>query len=376
MARLRQALAIGAGFASVVVGCATVPSVPSVPPVTTAASPVPSVAPSIAPSPYLPPNSPEPCVPERVAYVPIFEEPSAGRGAYGRGWVVLARCESRYLQRVGQSPMPLEYLSGPVRLEWLAPDGSFALITTSRVNEQSKLVRRWANGSADELLHQGPFGSLAVAPDGRTIAWVSSQPVDEQTSKSELHLLQSDSGERRTLPVGGGYQFWLKWSPDSRKLLYLDRDPDETWDRLNWTSWDDLVRHRFEGEVQGRYDSIRGQISWAPDSRHVLIYDQNPMIPNKTAVLLTLDLEGSLVAEKPIVGPDGRPETWFNPREVQADNPLVVGYQSILDTRTGMVYPAGEGAVGWSSKPGELLRWRLTSEGPQLDTVPFKAAAP
>ncbi|MNT78142.1 hypothetical protein D3C72_2173500 [compost metagenome] len=94
------------------------------------------------------------------------------------------------------------------------------------------------------------------------------------------------------------------------------------------------------------------------------------MIPGKLANLVTLSFEGEEVM-KPILGPDGKQESYFFPMDIMPGNPLVCGQTALLDTRTARVTPlATTDIVGWSNEPGKLLRWRSTPEGPQLDTVP------
>jgi hypothetical protein len=310
-------------------------------------------------------ESPHTCTPENEPYV--LSDPS-NRNLKGRDWVLLGRCDRRYVQRVGRSPESLGISLRDFAISWLASDASYAF-GTNLGGGTTALVERFADGRPDKVLFRGSVGQHWVSPDGKTIAFQYARPIGEvEERKMHLYLLRTETSEIRDVSEVDGWIF--KWSPDSQKLLFQFRDPSASYNRLAWTSWDSPERHSQTGTGALMYDLFRGTITWAPDSCHLLIYNQNPMLPGKLANLVTLDLEGHELTNTPIVGADGQQLRYFDPYDIMAGNPLIVGHAGLLDQMSGKVTPLSEeGVVGWSSEPGKLLRWRMTPEGPTLDTV-------
>jgi hypothetical protein len=308
------------------------------------------------------------------------------RGQQARDWVRLGRCRDGFIQRVGQSPEPLRFRIEDFGIAWLAPDASHALglryaTPTSREVPQ-QLIKRFADGRPDQVLSTDIVNQHWFSPDGKTVAYFTQGPMvgDPPEPSYDVILLRTETGEMRkvaaSLHVMGT---WTQWSPNGERLLFQQRHPEalngDPWSAeqplysFAWTSWDEPTAHRMPGNAAIRYDLHRGMITWAPDSRHVLIYDQNPMIPNKRGNLVTIDFAGREVS-RPMVDPDGKPLTDFVPFDIAPGNRLMVGYNGLLDAETGRFTPHTiEGVRRWSLEPGKLLRWRMTPDGPVLETV-------
>lgn len=369
-------------FVGLLVGCAVAPIVPNA---DLATSPTEAPSPGLTVAPSVMPSAGEvaPCNP-RTASMAIVDAPWWGQRA--RDWVLLGLCESRYIQRVRQSPAPLRLRVEDFGLAWLAPDASYALglrhATPTAQDVQQQLIKRFTDGRPDQLLSTEIVNQLWVAPDGATIAFLTQgAPVgDPPEPTSHLSLFRVETGEVRQVATSVSVMStWTQWSPDGTRLLIHQRHPEalngDPWsvDRplfsLAWTSWNDPTLHRMPGNAAMRYDLHRGMMSWAPDSRHVLIYDQNAMIPNSQANLVTLDFAGKETLF-PIVGPEGKALTDFVPLDIAPGNRMLVGYNGFLDAETGRFAPHTiEGVLRWSLEPGKLLRWRPASDGLVLDTV-------
>ncbi|MNS56518.1 hypothetical protein D3C72_893790 [compost metagenome] len=181
-----------------------------------------------------------------------------------------------------------------------------------------------------------------------------------------LHLLRIDTGEVRTSSEATQV---LSWSPDGQKVLLMKPlSPDNT-GGLAWASWDDPTV-RFIGDEIPAHVSVRESVNWTGDSEHVVIVHQDTRIPGRTAGLVMFKLDGTIVARKGLVDAAGAPLLAFGPMDTQAGNPLIAGYDGLLDPSTGVVSPLPADAIPrWSTRPGELLRWRMGPAGPQLDTV-------
>jgi hypothetical protein len=314
------------------------------------------------------------------------------RGQNPRDWVRLGHCEESFIQRVGQSPEPLRIRTEDFGIAWLAPDASYALglrhATPTSREVPPQLIKRFADGRPDQVLSTDIVNQHWFSPDGNTVAYITQGPMvgDPPEPRYDLTLLRTETGEVRKVSAAVNVMgTWTHWSPDGERLLFQQRHPEalngDPWSveqplySFAWTSWDAPTAHRMPGNAAIRYDLHRGMMTWAPDSRHVLIYDQNPMIPNKRANLVTLDFSGHEVS-RPIVGPDGKGLTYFQPKDIAPGNRLMVGFNGLLDAETGRFTPhAMEGALRWSLEPGKLLRWRVTPEGPVLDTVSVDGVA-
>lgn len=98
----------------------------------------------------------------------------------------------------------------------------------------------------------------AWSPDGRTLAWVS-----DESGENELVLAPADGkGERRRIaPGGAGFYEALQWSPDSKKLSFLDNA------RALW--WLDIESGKTTRIAQeplyGVFPTLHH--AWSPDSK-------------------------------------------------------------------------------------------------------------
>ncbi len=96
------------------------------------------------------------------------------------------------------------------------------------------------------------------SPDGRWIAWIS-----DATGEDEIYLTAQDgSGEPQQMTSEGDtYLFSLRWSPDSRKLLWSDRRM-----RLRYID----IEQKEIVEIDSTSTGAIRQYEWSPDSRWVV----------------------------------------------------------------------------------------------------------
>jgi hypothetical protein len=307
------------------------------------------------------------------------------RAQAGGDWIEIGRCDERYVQVVGRSPEPFGIDTTNFRVEWVSPDRTWAIGWASPIGARSfQAVRRWADGRPDERLSDAFDHSLSVSPNGQFGAYWSNVGPDDPPGSMRLTLVRfSDRALREMLVSSNQYANPVQWSPDSQRLLFLNQSLDSAFQGLEWTGWDEPTIHRFDKPDSPTVSwRLGASFSWAPDSRHILVYDQQPFLetpfsPGRPAYLVTADLDGHTIDRKPLLGSDGEHLTTFYPRDVVAGNPVIVSHDSLLDTRTGRVTRVTtEGLVGWSSEPGKLLHWRLTSDGPRLEVHPAPSPSP
>jgi dipeptidyl aminopeptidase/acylaminoacyl peptidase len=112
----------------------------------------------------------------------------------------------------------------------VAPDGRTAVVAASRADlaEDEYRAQLWAvplDGSATprKLTHAVRDAEPAYSPDGRWLAFLRAEPQ----AKPQLFVLPTDSGDARRLtdlPGGAGAP---RWSPDSTRIAFTARVPDE-----------------------------------------------------------------------------------------------------------------------------------------------------
>jgi dipeptidyl aminopeptidase/acylaminoacyl peptidase len=128
-------------------------------------------------------------------------------------------------------PADLALLQSP-GIPTLSPDGTRAVVTVSRVDldEDDYRSRLWlvdtTGATPPRPLTEGPKDSApAWSPDGRWIAFLRA----EKDGKPQLHVLPADLGDARRVttdeqhPLGAGAP---RWSPDSTRLAYTARIPE------------------------------------------------------------------------------------------------------------------------------------------------------
>jgi len=123
-----------------------------------------------------------------------------------------------------------------------------------------------------------PYTRLAFSSDGEKIAFViqdnrGNRGENDETSfstgippkKSDIYIVDVETGESMALFGNAGTDWGPSWSPDSRYLAFLS-DRDRTGQARVWV-WD-----RLKGIVRKVSDvDVRGnEIQWLPDSRKLL----------------------------------------------------------------------------------------------------------
>lgn len=154
-------------------------------------------------------------------------------------------------------PIPVSF-KGQAQILHLSPDGS------------QLLVRNWVAGETEDPLWLVPtagggarrLGDVlghagAWTPDGGRLIYAHGQ---------DLYLAKADGSEARKLVTTPGRAFWLRWSPDGKRLRFTVVDigthSRSLWEvSANGTELRRLLPRRFEQE-----DECCGE--WTPDGRY------------------------------------------------------------------------------------------------------------
>ncbi len=135
----------------------------------------------------------------------------------------------------------------------------------------------WTHSSFDEGI-----GEVQWSPDGRWLAYVQSDTLpkrirdwrskkwdhvveDERLQFPHLWVIDLVSGRRRQLTTGEQFVWYVRWSPDSRRIAYLV-SPTGKPDDGNQV---DIGVATPDGASPRRLGALGGAFAWSPDSRWI-----------------------------------------------------------------------------------------------------------
>lgn len=105
----------------------------------------------------------------------------------------------------------------------------------------------------------------AWSPDGKHIAWIS-----DKSGEDEIYIAKPDGTEMKQLTKNADtYRFSIIWSPDSKKLLTMDKEF-----RLQYV---DVASGKVTDVARSDTWELR-DVAWSPDSRWIAYIDFNPQM--------------------------------------------------------------------------------------------------
>jgi tricorn protease len=185
------------------------------------------------------------------------------------------------------------------------------------------------NGYVKNLTHSSGSAerSPAWSPDGKTIAYWS-----DQSGEYELYLadVTKETAPRKVTSYGPGFRYNLQWSPDSKKLSFIDK-------AMRIKIYDVSSNQTIDVDKAIRYThgSLEGfSGSWSPDSRW-LTYNRDQ--ENQNGVVFLYDFtnkqlhqvtSGYYSCTNPVFDPEGKylfffTNQSFNPSYSDIDNSFI-----------------------------------------------------
>jgi tricorn protease len=145
----------------------------------------------------------------------------------------------------------------------------------------------------------------AWSPDGKLIAYFS-----DRTGEYELTIRNADQiGEEQSLTqLGPGFRYQPQWSPDSKKIVFIDQAM-----RLNLYDFESKTNRVIDRQIWMYHGELNGfRVSWSADSRW-LAYAGD--VENRNSAIMLYDLKdnrrhqvtsGFYNDEGPVFDPDGK----------------------------------------------------------------------
>jgi len=207
---------------------------------------------------------------------------------------------------------------------WISPEGKRVV-----VEARGELFSVPAeNGYVENLTQTSGVAERypAWSPDGKHIAYWS-----DESGEYELYLMDVLTGkEEKVTSYGPGYRYQLFWSPDSKKLAFVDKSMKIKFYEIDNKRTIDVDQglSMFHGNLQ------RFRVSWSPDSRW-LAYSRS--LPNNNLAVYLYDSKnytkhqatsGYYSSMQPAFDPEGKylymlTNRQFSPNYSEFDNSFI-----------------------------------------------------
>jgi tricorn protease len=241
----------------------------------------------------------------------------------------------------------------------ISPDGKRALIEAR--GEVFSLPAR--DGFVKDLTRTTGAGERypAWSPDGKNIAYWSDRSGEYELYISPYNSFTADS--KKLTSYGPGFRYRLFWSPDNKKIAFIDKAMRVQMYDLNsgrTTQIDKALRYS-EGSLEGF------TVSWSSDSRW-FVYSRD--LENSHNAIFLFDSHGQVKRQitdgyydcsNPVFDPEGKyiyllTNQSFNPSYSDIDNSFIYGNASqiaaisLKKTTPSLLYPKNDTVAVQSEK--------------------------
>lgn len=243
-----------------------------------------------------------------------------------------------------------------------APDGAW-FVAESDAQGFSDLVRMTPRPDTDAArLQTAPEGSFepSVSPDGTQVAFASSRDGDP-----EIYVMKADGTDVRRLTFFHKEDWAPQWSPDGRFIAFLSNRENRT--RVFVMHPDGSGTRAVSGTVETGEER---ELAWSPDSRALAFVGRQPSgqtriwkvaMDGSAPVALT---RGKHIDDQPAWSPDGKYLVHASDRDRNVD--------------LFLVRADGSGSTRLTQAPGAdwLPRWLPPTTTPTPTTTSAPAQAP
>lgn len=255
----------------------------------------------------------------------------------------------------GSASPPIQLTAGPLDFLGPVPARHGTRIFFTGAHRQSQLRRYDAptHRFIPFLREISMAGRTEFSRDGTRVAWIS-------TSDGALWQSRLDGSQRLQLTARPMRVFMMRWSPDSRSIAFMGKEPDKTW-RIYSISTEG-------GQPQIVSEESRSQADpdWSPDGRMIVFGRSSEFMAEDSTPKSIQIVDLATRRLSPVPGSDG----FFSPRWSPDGRYLVA---MPLDQRKLMIYEMAtrkwsELATGtfnnpvWS-KDGKYIYYQSYDEG-------------
>jgi Tol biopolymer transport system component len=158
-----------------------------------------------------------------------------------------------------RSPSPIQLTAGPLSFLGPVPGRQGSRIYFAGAHKRSQLHRYDANARqfTPYLRNISTAGRTEFSRDGARVAWMS-------TSDGSLWQSRADGSQRLQLTSPPMRVFMMRWSPDSRSIAFMGKEPDKTW-KIYTISAEGGKPQVVSAEPRSQADP-----DWSPDGKAIV----------------------------------------------------------------------------------------------------------
>ncbi len=179
------------------------------------------------------------------------------------------------------------------------------LLTSTSASSQENERRRFR---PDDIHRIRDVSDMAVAPDGKWVAYtVRETDIDKDSRSTDLYMVRWDGTERLRLTSSEGSESSPRFSPDGKHLAFITARGDALKSEDPKTKDQVWILNRSGGEA-ARLTEIEGGVSafeWSPDSKRLVLVSKDPEPKPEKESKSTADTPRPIVIERHQFKSDG-----------------------------------------------------------------------
>ena len=168
--------------------------------------------------------------------------------------------------------------------QW-SPNGEYIVTADHRNGEFGTIYLARADGSESHRLSKGENRyeldtSPSISPNGDRLVYATSTPQEGMRDSFEIETSNLDGSDKRTLTDSRTSSFAPTWSPDGSYIAYV-HVPSRIGDRIYIADADGESEARFIHYISDYFGPTYGldiitPLAWSPDGRKLAFVEENP----------------------------------------------------------------------------------------------------